>query len=139
MRAFVSMHHSMVSNAAIFLRLEIIEFNQLESNKSQTSILVHQEMQDSRIDEFFCRLNEGKFFPFCISRHFYSISIYKNGLRKNPSPFIYSHGMPINTGGLRLKDKCPPFITLHQFAIFRFLLTAETGLMLLLRFVRAIY
>ena len=139
MRAFVSMHHSMVSNAAIFLRLEIIEFNQLESNKSQTSILVHQEMQDSRIDEFFCRLNEGKFFPFCISRHFYSISIYKNGLRKNPSPFIYSREMPINTGGLRLKDKFSPFITLHQFAIFRFLLTAETGLMLLLRFVRAIY
>jgi hypothetical protein len=56
----------MVSTAAIFLRLETIEFNQLESNKSQTSILVHQEMQDSRIDEFFCRLNEGKFFPFCI-------------------------------------------------------------------------
>ena len=66
MRAFVSMHHFMVSTAAIFLRLETIEFNQLESNKSQTSILVHQEMQDSRIDEFFCRLNEGKFFPFCI-------------------------------------------------------------------------
>ena len=83
MRAFVSMHHFMVSNAAIFLRLETIEFNQLESNKSQTSILVHQEMQDSRIDEFFCRLNEGKFFPsvsLLLRGHFCANSISKNNM-----------------------------------------------------------
>ena len=47
-----------------------------------------------------------------ISRHFYcigiykiSISNYKNGSRKNPSPFICTHEMPINTGVLRLKCK----------------------------------
>ena len=47
-----------------------------------------------------------------ISRHFYCISIYKisisnykNGSRKNPSPFICTREIPINTGGLRLKCK----------------------------------
>lgn len=47
-----------------------------------------------------------------ISRHFYCISIYKNsisnyknGSRKNPSPFICTREMPINTGVLRLKCK----------------------------------
>ena len=44
----------------------MFQLTEEECSKSQTSILVHQEMQDSRIDEFFCRLNEGKFFPFCI-------------------------------------------------------------------------
>lgn len=59
MRAFVSMRHFMVNNAAIFQRLETIEFNQLESNKVQAKILSHQEEQDKRIDEVFRRLDEG--------------------------------------------------------------------------------
>lgn len=63
MRAFVSMRHFMVNNAAIFQRLETIEFNQLESNKVQAKILAHQEVQDHRIDEIFRRLNEGMYKP----------------------------------------------------------------------------
>ena len=63
MRAFVSMRHFMVNNAAIFQRLETIEFNQLESNKVQTKILTHQEVQDHRIDEIFRRLDEGMYKP----------------------------------------------------------------------------
>ena len=63
MRAFVSMRHFMVNNAAIFQRLETIEFNQLESNKVQTKILAHQEVQDHRIDEIFRRLDEGMYKP----------------------------------------------------------------------------
>lgn len=59
MRAFVSMRHFMVNHAAIFQRLETIEFNQLESNKAQAKILAHQEEQDHRIDEVFRRLDEG--------------------------------------------------------------------------------
>ena len=59
MRAFVSMRHFMVNNAAIFQRLETIEFNQLESNKVQAKILAHEEEQDRRIDEVFRRLDEG--------------------------------------------------------------------------------
>ena len=63
MRAFVSMRHFMANNAAIFQRLETIEFNQLESNKVQTEILAHQEVQDHRIDEIFRRLDEGMYKP----------------------------------------------------------------------------
>ena len=63
MRAFVSMRHFMVNNAAVFQRLETIEFNQLESNKVQTKILAHQEVQDHRIDEIFRRLDEGMYKP----------------------------------------------------------------------------
>ena len=63
MRAFVSMRHFMVNNAAIFQRLETIEFNQLESNKVQVKILAHQEVQDHRIDEIFRRLDEGMYKP----------------------------------------------------------------------------
>ena len=63
MRAFVSMRHFMVNNAAIFQRLETIEFNQLESNKVQAEILAHQEVQDHRIDEIFRRLDEGMHKP----------------------------------------------------------------------------
>lgn len=63
MRAFVSMRHFMVNNAAIFQRLETIEFNQLESNKVQAKILAHQEVQDHRIDEIFRRLDEGMYKP----------------------------------------------------------------------------
>ncbi len=63
MRAFVSMRHFMVNNAAIFQRLETIEFNQLESNKVQAKILAHQEIQDHRIDELFRRLDEGNVQP----------------------------------------------------------------------------
>ena len=63
MRAFVSMRHFMVNNAAIFQRLETIEFNQLESNKVQAKILAHQEVQDHRIDEIFRRLDEGMYEP----------------------------------------------------------------------------
>ena len=63
MRAFVSMRHFMVNNAAVFQRLETIEFNQLESNKVQAKILVHQEVQDHRIDEIFRRLDEGMYKP----------------------------------------------------------------------------
>ena len=63
MRAFVSMRHFMVNNAAIFQRLETIEFNQLESNKVQAKILAHQEVQDHRIDEIFRRLDEGIYKP----------------------------------------------------------------------------
>ncbi len=59
MRAFVSMRHFMMNNAAIFQRLETIEFNQLESNKVQAKVLAHQEVQDHRIDELFRRLDEG--------------------------------------------------------------------------------
>ncbi len=59
MRAFVSMRHFMMNNAAIFQRLETIEFNQLESNKAQAKVLAHQEVQDHRIDELFRRLDEG--------------------------------------------------------------------------------
>ena len=61
MRAFLSMRHFMVNNAAIFQRLETIEFNQLESNKVQAKILAHQEVQDHRIDEIFRRLDEGMY------------------------------------------------------------------------------
>ena len=61
MRAFVSMRHFMVNNAAIFRRLETIEFNQLESNKVQAKILAQQEVQDHRIDEIFRRLDEGMY------------------------------------------------------------------------------
>lgn len=63
MRAFVSMRHFMINNAAIFQRLETIEFNQLESNKVQAKILEHQEKQDQRIDEVFRRLDEGMYKP----------------------------------------------------------------------------
>ena len=63
MRAFVSMRHFMVNNAAVFQRLETIEFNQLESNKVQAKILAHQEVQDHRIDEIFRRLDEGMHKP----------------------------------------------------------------------------
>lgn len=63
MRAFVSMRHFMVNNAAIFQRLETIEFNQLDSNKVQAKILAHQEVQDHRIDEIFRRLDEGMYKP----------------------------------------------------------------------------
>ena len=63
MRAFVSMRHFMVNNAAVFQRLETIEFNQLESNKVQAKILAHQEVQDHRIDEIFLRLDEGMYKP----------------------------------------------------------------------------
>ena len=63
MRAFVSMRHFMVNNAAIFQRLETIEFNQLVSNKVQAKILAHQEVQDHRIDEIFRRLDEGMYKP----------------------------------------------------------------------------
>ncbi len=63
MRAFVSMRHFMVNNVAFFQRLETIEFNQLESNKVQTKILAHQEVQDHRIDEIFRRLDEGMYKP----------------------------------------------------------------------------
>ena len=63
MRAFVSMRHFMANNAAIFQRLETIEFNQLESNKVQAKILAHQEVQDHRIDEIFRRLDEGIYKP----------------------------------------------------------------------------
>lgn len=63
MRAFVSMRHFMANNAAIFQRLETIEFNQLESNKVQAEILAHQEVQDHRIDEIFRRLDEGMYKP----------------------------------------------------------------------------
>ena len=63
MRAFVSMRHFMVNNAAVFQRLETIEFNQLESNKVQVKILAHQEVQDHRIDEIFRRLDEGMYKP----------------------------------------------------------------------------
>ena len=63
MRAFVSMRHFMVNNAAIFQRLETIEFNQLESNKVQAKILAHQEVQDHRIEELFRRLDEGMYKP----------------------------------------------------------------------------
>lgn len=59
MRAFVSMRHFMVNHAAIFQRLETIEFNQLETNKVQAKILAHQDEQDRRIDEVFRRLDEG--------------------------------------------------------------------------------
>ena len=59
MRAFVSMRHFMVKHAAIFQRLETIEFNQLESNKAQAKIIARQEEQDKRIDEVFRRLDEG--------------------------------------------------------------------------------
>ena len=61
MRAFVSMRHFMANNAAIFQRLETIEFNQLESNNVQAKILAHQEVQDHRIDEIFRRLDEGMY------------------------------------------------------------------------------
>ena len=63
MRAFVSMRHFMVNNAAVFQRLETIEFNQLESNKVQAKILAHKEVQDHRIDEIFRRLDEGMYKP----------------------------------------------------------------------------
>lgn len=63
MRAFVSMRHFMVNNAAVFQRLETIEFNQLESNKVHAKILAHQEVQDHRIDEIFRRLDEGMYKP----------------------------------------------------------------------------
>ena len=63
MRAFVSMRHFMVNNAAVFQRMETIEFNQLESNKVQAKILAHQEVQDHRIDEIFRRLDEGMYKP----------------------------------------------------------------------------
>ena len=63
MRAFVSMRHFMANNAAIFQRLETIEFNQLESNKVQAKILAHQEVQDHRIEELFRRLDEGMYKP----------------------------------------------------------------------------
>ena len=63
MRAFVSMRHFMANNAAIFQRLQTIEFNQLESNKVQAKILAHQEVQDHRIDEIFRRLDEGMYKP----------------------------------------------------------------------------
>ena len=63
MRAFVSMRHFMANNAAIFQRLETIEFNQLESNKVQAEILAHQEVQDHRIDEIFRRFDEGMHKP----------------------------------------------------------------------------
>lgn len=52
MRAFVSMRHFMGSNAAIFQRLETIEYHQLEMQKQQ-------DAANERIDEVFRRLDEG--------------------------------------------------------------------------------
>ena len=43
---------------------------------------------------------------------------FKIGMRFYPSPFIFSPGMPINTGGLRVKGKNAPFITLHRSSSF---------------------
>ena len=39
-------------------------------------------------------------------------------MRFYPSPFIFSPGMPINTGGLRMNGKIQPFITLHHPSSF---------------------
>ena len=39
-------------------------------------------------------------------------------MRFYPSPFIFSPGMPINTGGLRVNGKNAPFITLHRSSSF---------------------
>ena len=49
---------------------------------------------------------------------FWKIFITENFLNRNavyPSPFIFSPGMPINTGTLRMNGKKQPFITLHLF------------------------
>ena len=80
MRAFVSMRHFMVNNAAIFQRLETIEFNQLESNKVQAKILAHQEVQDHRIDEIFRRLDAISL--LCVPKHQFFILTAKNNPRK---------------------------------------------------------
>ena len=56
MRAFVSMRHFMVNNASVFSRLETIEYHQLEMQQ-------HQQETDKRIDEVFCRLDEGNAKP----------------------------------------------------------------------------
>ena len=68
-----------------------------------------------------------------IRRHFYGISIYKNGLRKNPSPFIIPLESPVFIGvsggeGYKFTLHYPslPFNTLQLFAIFRFRLTDAT-------------
>ena len=80
MRAFVSMRHFMVNNAAIFQRLETIEFNQLESNKVQAKILAHQKVQDHRIDEIFRRLDAISL--LCVLKHQFFILTAKNNPRK---------------------------------------------------------
>ena len=56
MRAFVSMRHFMVNNASVFSCLETIEYHQLEMQQ-------HQQETDKRIDEVFCRLDEGNAKP----------------------------------------------------------------------------
>ena len=50
MRAFVSMHRFIATNAQLFQRLETIEYHQLEMKQ-------HQEVTDKRIDEVFRRLD----------------------------------------------------------------------------------
>ncbi len=67
MRAFVSMRHFMVNNAAIFQRLETIEFNQLESNKVQAKI--HSQYPPIEISVF--RRSHDRF--LCIDDTVYHI------------------------------------------------------------------
>lgn len=56
MRAFTSMRHFLANNAAVFQRLETIEYKQLE-------MCQHQSEADKRIDEVFRRLDEGSTTP----------------------------------------------------------------------------
>ena len=108
MRAFVSMRHFMVNNAAIFQRLETIEFNQLESNKVQAKILAHQEVQDHRIDEIFRRLDEGMYKPkqgIFFDNQIYDAYSFVSGLVKSAKQRIILIDNYVDETVLTLLDK----------------------------------
>lgn len=67
MDAFVAMRRFMTTNADVFQRLSTMEYHQLEMQQ-------HQQETDKRIDEVFCRLDEGNVKPK--QGIFYSGQIY---------------------------------------------------------------
>lgn len=56
MRAFVAMRRFLASNAQVFQRLEVME-------RTQLSLLAHQESTDQKVEEIFRRLDEGSAKP----------------------------------------------------------------------------
>ena len=56
MRAFTSMRHFLQNNAEVFQRLSTLEYHQLEMQQ-------HFQESDKRIEEVFCRLDEGNAKP----------------------------------------------------------------------------
>ena len=56
MRAFVAMRHFIAANAQVFQRLEVME-------RTQLSLMAHQESTDQKVEEIFRRLDDGNTKP----------------------------------------------------------------------------